>query len=279
MDAKSSKQRGEPQMQRMETNITKYVEVPVREKIVKKIPKIVTVEKRVPKEEIEYIEKVVEVPKTQVRETFVESEEILDEIVEIEKLEIIERPKIVHKVGEPRKEVKIVTIEKTVAGPVLERPIPKIVRQKEILPSYTDCEVPVVFCQRVQPILSTDNNLEVEVEVRRYNPKIQYLEVFVPRAVRIPVQPTNAGEPTDQRIMKLAISQEEKISMEVGDEKHAYISRGISSAEFNSWMLACNQHLKDAAALEKLPWARNPDSGRRDFLPAGTPLRGLATAL
>jgi len=163
-----------------------YIEVPVVEVVETIKPVVQFVENIVQqkKYEMQYIEKVVEVPYP----VYVEIPEYYD--VEVEQpvyvTKIVQQERAFDVVKEVKKVVKV-PVEQVVEVPVrVEVPVPVEEIVEVPYTTFKDTPWPVVVAQKLVPVLVNECAEETEVEVKQYVPYIVPVDVYVPRAVQLP---------------------------------------------------------------------------------------------
>lgn len=139
------------------------------------------VEKRVPKYETEYVDKVVEVPKYVWVDVPNKEKKYVERIVENKV------PYPVNRIREIPREVKIVKpryIEKIVEvpGDVIEVPVYHDVQKVVEVPRHVDREIPVIVAQTIKPII-TESNTTHEVDVLDYEPEVMPVDVHIAKPV------------------------------------------------------------------------------------------------
>lgn len=161
----------------------RYVEVPVYEEVIKRVPKkeIIEVERVVPKTEVEWVDRIVEIPQIQYIDRQIEVPQIHEVLRQVTKHEIIDVPReVVRHV--PKVETVIVEKVVEVPGQIVEVPKPYIVENKIPVPRYVDNEVPMVVAQTIRPII-TESREPVDVDVFEYEPQVVVVDVHVPKPI------------------------------------------------------------------------------------------------
>lgn len=207
----------------------RYVEVPVVEEVVRRVPKkeVIEVEKIVPRYETEWVETIVEVPQIQVVERQVEVPQVHEVVRTIPKKEYVDVPREVVRTV-PR--VEVVQVEKVVEvpGQIIEVPKPYTVENKVQVPRFVNNEVPMIVAQTIKPII-TETSQAVDVDVYEYEPQVVVVDVTVPKPV--PSQLIAAGMVSEQH--KLAI---------------------VPAAQYNSMLRMLNTHIQESEHREVLPF-------------------------
>jgi len=205
----------------------KYVEVPVIEEVIRHVPKkeYIEIEKKVPRYEYEWVERIVEVPQIQVVDKYVDVPQIQEVIRHVPVKQYVDVPKEVIRYV-PRVETKLVEKEVEVPGEVIEIPKPYIIENKIMVPKYMDQEVPTVVAQRLHPVISESDSEFLDVEMREYNPYLVAVDVYVPR----PVQ--------------------RQLTAQSRTETHHVVD--VPVAQFNALLKAANPGLADADLEGKL---------------------------
>eukprot|EP00914_Ancora_sagittata_P020523 GHVO01040497.1.p1 GENE.GHVO01040497.1~~GHVO01040497.1.p1 ORF type:complete len:454 (+),score=46.44 GHVO01040497.1:114-1475(+) len=172
------------------TDSVRRVEVPVMEEKIVHVPRKeqVIVETRRPVYQVEWVEKIVEVPTIEYITKEIEVPIIQDVIKHVSVKQIVDVAKeIVRYV--PKIETVIIEKEVPIPGEFIEVPKPFLVENKIVVPRFTEVEQPVVVAQSLFPIIhesdpkTNPNDPVIEVEVHEFVPKIVPLDVYIPMAV------------------------------------------------------------------------------------------------
>lgn len=213
-------------------NTVRYIEVPVVEEVVRRIPKhsVVEVEKHVPKYEVEYVDRIMEVPQVAYVDRTVEVPTIKDTVRHVRVKKIQDVPyDVIKKVPK----IKYVEVEKViqVPGKRIEVPKPYVVEKTVEVKQYKDKRVPVVVAQTLQPIVTASEET-MEVPVYEYEPEIIYVDIPVPKPV--------------QSRMRLVGQPSEHVP-------HHPVN--VPPAQFNTLLRSLNSHLSQEE-LNRLPYVQ-----------------------
>lgn len=200
---------------------------PVREVVTHVSRKeVVETERRVPKYEYEYVDRIVEVPRIEYVDKVVEVPRYQEVIREVKVPQYVDVPvDVVREVKVPR--VNYVEQVKEVPGQMIEVPKPYTVEQKVEILRYVDTQRPVVVAQTVKPYIVEGAGV-CEVDVYEYEPNCVPVDVHVVKAVKAQIQAGGVVETT-----------------------HKVVS--VPAAQYNTIMQQLNVHLSHAE-VQKLPW-------------------------
>lgn len=190
-----------------------------------------------PKYEYEVVERIVEIPRVEYVDREVEKHQYVEVIREVKVPQIVDIPKeVIREVKIP----KINYVEKVVEvpGQVIEVPKPYVVHQTVHVNRYQDKQVPLVVAQTIKPYI-IEGMGTYEVDVFEYEPECVPVDVHVIKPVAAQIQA--AG---------------------VTDTLHRVIA--VPAAQYNSMLQQLNSHL-DNVEIKKLPYLQS-NTGNVQFL-------------
>jgi len=182
---------------------SQIIEVPIIEETIKHVRKIevVEVEKKVPKYEIEYIERIVEVPRVKIVEKYEEYEVIQEVTKYVPKKEFVNVPR---EVVRYTPKIETTYIEKVVEvlsrDQIIEIRKPYTVDQHVPYPVYKDKEVGCVVAQKMMPVVRESKVELLDVEVCKFVPQVIPVDVYIPRPVQVPLIPVKKSDDVQSRV-------------------------------------------------------------------------------
>eukprot|EP01069_Polyplicarium_translucidae_P013408 Polyplicarium_translucidae@DN949_c0_g1_i1.p1 len=202
----------------------RYVEVPVYEEVIRRVPKkeYVEIEKRIPKYEVEWVEKYVEIPDVRYIEKHVEIEKVEEIVKQIPRKEYVDVPKeVIKHVPKIITEMREKIVE--VPGEVIEVPKPYQAENRVPRPLFRDTERATVVAQTLTPVLREDARVK-RVDMTTYEPRMIPVDVFVPVPVKLEIEA-------------------------VGKATEAHNPVDVPAAQWNSITRKMNEHLSDEMQL------------------------------
>lgn len=199
---------------------------PVQE-VIKHVHKkeIVETEKRVPRYEYEYVDRIVEVPRIEYIDRTVTVPQYQEVIREVKVPQVVDVPKeVVREVRIPK--VNYVEQVREVPGEVITVPKPYTVEQEIEVARYTDRKTPLVVAQTIKPVI-VESQQTVQVDVAEYAPQCIPVDIHVIKAV--------SAQVTGQML----------------ESTHRVVT--VPAAQYNSMLQQLNAHLS-GAELQKLPY-------------------------
>jgi len=182
---------------------SQIIEVPVIEETVRHVRKIevVEVEKKVPKYEIEYVERVVEIPQIKIVEQYEEYEVVQEVAKYVPKKEFVSVPREVIRY-EPKIETTFVEkiVEVLSRDQIIEIRKPYTVDQAVPYPVYKDREVSCVVAQKMIPVVRESTVELLDVEVCKFVPQVIPVDVYIPRPVQVPLIPVKKSDDIHSRV-------------------------------------------------------------------------------
>lgn len=161
-----------------------FVEVPLVEEVVKRVPveTIVERERHIPRIEKIQVPKPIDVPQLTIVEKHVDVPVHKEVVKTVPVKKVVE---VAKEVVEPVHTVETRTIDQEieVLGEVVQVPKPFLIENRVVVPRFVDFKIPTVVSQSLKPVFVESKDHAVEVRLREYVPELIPINVFLPRPI------------------------------------------------------------------------------------------------